>query len=148
MSGGGFVRRCGPARRAGLRRYRCTMHQRQRPDDRERPARLGTCCTIDDLYDARRVAATIGIPHYIVNFESQLSEHGSRTVREHGAGPDADPARIATAISSSPSCSTGRAYDAEQLATSHYARIAREDDAATTCIVALTTEGSDLTCFR
>src|SRR6185436_12522901 len=25
----------------------------------------GTCCTLDDLHDARRVAAAIGIPHYI-----------------------------------------------------------------------------------
>ena len=29
---------------------------------------FGTCCTIDDLYDARRVAATIGIPYYSVEF--------------------------------------------------------------------------------
>ena len=29
---------------------------------------FGTCCTIDDLHDARRVAAAIGIPHYVLNF--------------------------------------------------------------------------------
>ena len=51
---------------------------------------FGTCCTIDDLYDARRVAATIGIPHYIVNFENQFGEHViANFVREytHGRTP-------------------------------------------------------------
>ena len=52
---------------------------------------FGTCCTIDDLYDARRVAATIGIPHYIVNFESQFGEHViSNFVREYVRRPHAD----------------------------------------------------------
>jgi tRNA-specific 2-thiouridylase len=47
---------------------------------------FGTCCTIDDLYDARRVAATIGIAHH---FESQFGEHVILTVREN-ARADAD----------------------------------------------------------
>ena len=38
------------------------------------------------------VAATIGIPHYIVNFESQFGEHViSNFVREYVVGAHADP---------------------------------------------------------
>ena len=49
--------------------------------------RFGTCCTIDDLHDARRVASTLGIPHYIVNFERQFDETVvSNFVREYAAG--------------------------------------------------------------
>src|ERR1051326_8665640 len=36
---------------------------------------FGSCCTLDDLYDARRVAAAINIPHYILNFERQFNDH-------------------------------------------------------------------------
>src|SRR4026209_1866376 len=46
-----------------------------------------TCCTIDDLHDARRVAARIGIPHYIVNFEREFADTVvSNFVSEYAAG--------------------------------------------------------------
>ncbi len=41
---------------------------------RRRSASFGSCCSLDDLHDARRVAAAIDIPHYILNFERQFDE--------------------------------------------------------------------------
>src|SRR6201986_2416816 len=34
----------------------------------------GRCCSLDDVYDARRVAETLGIPYYVVNQESRFEE--------------------------------------------------------------------------
>ena len=36
--------------------------------------KFGSCCTLDDLHDARRVASARGFPHYIVNFERQFTD--------------------------------------------------------------------------
>jgi tRNA-specific 2-thiouridylase len=90
----------------------------------------GTCCTIDDLYDARRVAATIGIPHYIVNFESQFGEHViSNFVREYVSGRTPIPCSHCNSdLKFAELLDRARAYDADRLATGHYARIVREDD--------------------
>ena len=89
---------------------------------------FGTCCTIDDLYDARRVAATIGIPHYIVNFESQFGEHViSNFVREYVAGRTPIPCSHCNSdLKFAELLDRATAYDAEQLATGHYARITRD----------------------
>ena len=49
--------------------------------------RFGSCCTIDDLHDARRVAHGLGIPHYVVNLERRFQEVVvSNFVREYAAG--------------------------------------------------------------
>ena len=34
-----------------------------------------TCCTLDDVSDARRVAMQLGIPFYVVNFQEQFARH-------------------------------------------------------------------------
>lgn len=89
---------------------------------------FGTCCTLDDLYDARRVARAIGIPHYIVNFEREFSDEViSDFVREYVAGRTPIPCvhcnsdlKFATLLS------RAQGLDAEVVATGHYARIDRD----------------------
>jgi len=36
--------------------------------------RKGACCAGQDIYDAHRVAETIGIPHYVLDYESKFSQ--------------------------------------------------------------------------
>lgn len=36
--------------------------------------RAGSCCAGQDIHDARRVAETIGIPHYVLDYESRFRE--------------------------------------------------------------------------
>src|SRR5579862_4036225 len=50
-------------------------------------ATFGSCCSLDDLNDARRVASAIGIPHYILNLERTFETHVvANFVSEYVAG--------------------------------------------------------------
>jgi tRNA-uridine 2-sulfurtransferase len=94
------------------------------------PKQFGTCCTIDDLYDARRVATAIGIPHYILNFESQFDTHVvANFVREYASGRTPIPcAHCNSDLKFSALLDRARAFDAEVLATGHYARVQQAAD--------------------
>ena len=41
----------------------------------------GRCCSLDDVYDARRVAQQIGIPYYVVNHEERFEPITARIKR-------------------------------------------------------------------
>src|SRR5277367_99846 len=43
-------------------------------DQGEMAARKGACCAGQDIYDAHRVAESIGIPHYVLDYESKFSQ--------------------------------------------------------------------------
>src|SRR5512141_1783248 len=49
-------------------------NQRRLPELQVEGAATGRCCSLDDVYDARRVAEQVGIPYYVVNFEQQFEE--------------------------------------------------------------------------
>jgi tRNA-specific 2-thiouridylase len=91
---------------------------------------FGTCCTIDDLHDARRVAARLGIPHYIVNFESHFHTHVQRDfVAEYARGRTPIPcAHCNSEVKFSELLARAGGYGAAALATGHYARLATASD--------------------
>src|SRR5258708_8436224 len=43
----------------------------------------GRCCSLDDVYDARRVAQHIGIPYYFVNHEDRFHRDALRPFVNH-----------------------------------------------------------------
>ena len=87
--------------------------------------RFGTCCTLDDLNDARRVASKIGFPHYIVNFERQFRDTViSNFVQEYASGRTPLPcAHCNSDLKFSTLLDRARGLGAEQVATGHYARV-------------------------
>ena len=99
-------------------------------DQQEGAARFGSCCTIDDLHDARRVAARLGIPHYIVNFERQFDEQVvSNFVREYSAGRTPIPCVHCNGdLKFATLASRAAALGASTVATGHYARVERDAD--------------------
>jgi len=85
----------------------------------------GRCCSIDDVYDARRVAETIGIPYYVVNHEDRFERDVVRPfVQEYLSGRTPIPCSL---------CNNHLKFDqllivaqqigADSLATGHYARV-------------------------
>ena len=99
-------------------------------DQRESPDTFGSCCSLDDLHDARRVAAAIGIPHYIVNFEQKFQDTVVQNfVDEYAAGRTPIPCvhcnadlKFATLVD------RAAAFDAAWVATGHYAQVIFDED--------------------
>ena len=94
-------------------------------DQRDGVQSFGSCCTLDDLHDARRVARRIGIPHYIVNFERQFDERVvSPFVQEYAAARTPIPCvRCNSDLKFASLLDRAQGFDAEQVATGHYARV-------------------------
>jgi tRNA-specific 2-thiouridylase len=85
----------------------------------------GSCCTLDDLHDARRVASRLGFPHYIVNFERRFQETViSNFVAEYAAGRTPLPcAHCNSDLKFSTLLARARGLGGERVATGHYARV-------------------------
>jgi tRNA-specific 2-thiouridylase len=99
-------------------------------DQREGESGYGSCCSLDDLHDAGRVARRLGIPHYIVNFEREFQDTVvSNFVSEYVAGRTPIPcAHCNSDLKFATLLDRSLAYGADVVATGHYARIDIDPD--------------------
>ncbi len=85
----------------------------------------GRCCSIDDVYDARRVAEHLHIPYYVVNFEDRFEDDVVRPfVQEYLSGRTPIPCSLCNNhLKFDQFLVTARQIGADMLATGHYARV-------------------------
>jgi len=86
------------------------------------------CCSLDDVYDAKRVAQHLNFPHYVVNFEHQFEDRVVRPfVQDYLSGRTPIACTSCnTDVKFEPLLRMARQIGADRLATGHYARIHRD----------------------
>jgi tRNA-specific 2-thiouridylase len=89
----------------------------------------GRCCSLDDVYDARRVAETIGIPYYVVNHEERFERDVVRPfVEEYLSGRTPIPCSLCNNhLKFDQLLIVARQIGADCVATGHYAQVAFDE---------------------
>jgi len=89
----------------------------------------GRCCSLDDVYDARRVAEILGIPYYVVNHEDRFERDVVRPfVEEYLSGRTPIPCSLCNNhLKFDQLLTVAQQIGADSLATGHYARVGFDD---------------------
>jgi len=105
-------------------------NQRRLPQHESDGLRRHRCCSLDDVYDARRVAEHLGIPYYVVNFEHEFERAVVRPfVENYLAGRTPIPCtHCNNEVKFDLLLRTARQIGAERIATGHYARVRQNPD--------------------
>jgi len=109
----------------------------------------GRCCSLDDVYDARRVAETIGIPYYVVNQEDRFEQDVVRPfVAEYLSGRTPIPCSLCNNhLKFDQLLITAQQIGADALATGHYARVECNDQTGRWLLKRPTDRAKDQTYF-
>src|SRR6201996_6844380 len=101
------------------------------PEDKT-PARKGACCAGADIYDAKRVAESIGIPHYVLDYESRFRKNVIADFADsYARGETPIPCvRCNEKVKFADLMDMARELGAEALATGHYVRRVEGPDGA------------------
>ncbi|WP_144861493.1 tRNA 2-thiouridine(34) synthase MnmA [Mesorhizobium sp. J18] len=86
--------------------------------------RAGSCCAGQDIDDARRVAETLGIPHYVLNYEKRFREAVIDPFAESYVSGETPIPCVACnqTVKFADLLETARELGADALATGHYIR--------------------------
>jgi len=88
------------------------------------------CCSVSDVEDARRVAAQLGIPHYVLNFSEAFdNDVVTPYVDAYAAGETPNPCvECNRSMKFGRVLERARVLDFDFVATGHYARVIVTDD--------------------
>jgi tRNA-uridine 2-sulfurtransferase len=91
-----------------------------------------TCCGLDGIMDARRVAAALDVPHYVFDMEESFGRSViDDFVSEYAEGRTPNPCVRCNSNTKIPDLlRRARSLGCDAIATGHYARVERRDDAS------------------
>jgi len=109
----------------------------------------GRCCSLDDVYDARRVAETLGIPYYLVNHEERFERDVVRPfVEEYLSGRTPIPCSLCNNhLKFDQLLTVAQQIGADAVATGHYARVEFDEERGRWLLKRPTDRSKDQTYF-
>jgi len=92
--------------------------------------RAGRCCSLDDLYDARSVAARLKFPYYVLNFQAEFEQAVVRNfIESYRSGYTPSPCVLCNShLKFDHLVQMADEVEATHVATGHYARVKHDPE--------------------
>jgi tRNA-specific 2-thiouridylase len=106
------------------------LWDQKRNATQEEGVRSGRCCSLDDLYDARSVAARLKFPYYVVNLEKEFEQLVvKKFIENYRDGMTPSPCVLCNShLKFDRLVRMAEEVEASHVATGHYARVMRDSE--------------------